>query len=86
MNGKMLKRVLAASLVLTFMSGTLPVQPIADMFSEVSIKANAANGTLSGKGTEESPYLIEDMTDWNTFVSDVNSGTNTDKHYKLSDS
>ena len=32
MKGKILKRVLAASLVLTFVSGTVPAQPIADIF------------------------------------------------------
>ena len=29
----------------------------------------AAGGTLSGSGTEEAPYLIEDAEDWNTFAA-----------------
>ena len=61
MKGKILKRVLAASLVLTFVSGTVPAQPIADIFGSMSITANAANGSLSGDGSQENPFLIESL-------------------------
>lgn len=39
--------------------------------------------TLSGSGTEASPYLIESADDWNTFAEWINAGTNADKYYKL---
>ena len=32
-----------------------------------------AQTTLSGSGTEESPYLITDATDWNTFATEANA-------------
>ena len=46
----------------------------------------AANGTLTGSGTSTDPFIIADKADWNKFASNVNSGTNADKFYKLSDS
>ncbi len=42
------------------------------------ILANNGVAELFGVGTQESPYLIEDADDWNTFASYVNSGTNAD--------
>ena len=40
---------------------------------------------LSGNGTEESPYLINNVTDWDAFVDYVNNENNNygDKIYKL---
>lgn len=81
MKGKILKRVLAASLVLTFVSGTVPAQPIADIFGSMSITANAANGSLSGDGSQENPFLIEDADDWTTFAESINNGTTFSNQY-----
>ena len=39
--------------------------------------------TLLGNGEEESPYLINDATDWETFASWINAGTNASKYYQL---
>ena len=35
----------------------------------------AANGTISGSGTKDSPYLLEDAADWATFANYVNRET-----------
>ena len=45
--------------------------------------AYAAGGTLSGAGTEESPYLIEDAADLAQMAADVNAGTNASAYYQL---
>jgi hypothetical protein len=37
---------------------------------------NAASGVLTGNGTASSPYLISDVADLATLVTNVNSGTN----------
>ena len=42
MKGKILKKVLAAALVLTLVSGGVPISPVSDMFGGVGITANAA--------------------------------------------
>ena len=36
---------------------------------------------LSGSGTKEEPYLIQDEVDWETFASNVNSGTSYSGQY-----
>lgn len=41
---------------------------------------------LSGQGTVADPYLISSVTDWNTFATNINAGTNASAYYKLSDS
>ena len=38
---------------------------------------------LSGSGTQETPYLIDDAADWEKFAANINGGTNADKYYKL---
>lgn len=44
-----------------------------------------ADGTLSGNGTEGSPYLINSAADWETFVNfcDVSEDNHTGKFFKL---
>ena len=39
---------------------------------------------FDGEGTSESPYLIKTADDWATFAQNINSGTDADKYYKLS--
>ena len=39
----------------------------------------------SGSGTADSPYILSTGDDWATFVTQVNAGTDADKHYKLAD-
>ncbi len=41
MQGKILKKILAAALVLTLVSGAVPIAPVADMFGDAVITANA---------------------------------------------
>ena len=41
MKGKILKKVLAAALVLTLVTGGMPIAPVSDMFGGVGIVANA---------------------------------------------
>lgn len=42
------------------------------------------SGNLSGAGTEVSPYLINNTTDWNTFAEHVSNGyTYADKYVRL---
>ena len=38
---------------------------------------------MSGNGTKADPYRIWTTTDWSTFVSNVNSGTNASSYYLL---
>ena len=38
---------------------------------------------LSGKGTADSPYLINNAGDWKTFTDNVNNGIGTSAYYKL---
>lgn len=40
-------------------------------------------GLLEGEGTEQSPYLISDAIDLFLFANNVNTGVDSDKHYKL---
>ena len=47
---------------------------------------NLVDWPTSGAGTEESPYLINDANDWNSFTAKVNSGISySDKVIKLTD-
>ena len=39
----------------------------------------------SGSGTADSPYILSTGDDWATFVTQVNAGTDANKHYKLAD-
>ncbi len=41
MKGKILKKILAAALVMTLVSGAVPIAPVADMFGGVAVTANA---------------------------------------------
>ena len=41
---------------------------------------------ITGSGTSSAPYVLSTAADWATFASNVNSGTNVDKCYRLSDS
>ena len=52
---------------------------------EKSIKFGVAKESLDGAGTEESPYLINNLTDWNTFAVKVvyDNANYGDKYYKL---
>ena len=45
MKGKILKKVLAAALVLTLVTGGMPISPVSDMFGGVGIVASAATYT-----------------------------------------
>lgn len=40
---------------------------------------------LKGSGTEDDPFLIGNVSEWNRFAVDVNYGVNADKIYKLTD-
>lgn len=40
---------------------------------------------LAGEGTTESPYIIANVDDWNTFAICVNNGFRADQCYKLAD-
>lgn len=58
MKGKILKKVIAAAVVLTLVTGGMPISPVADLFGGVGIVANANGDTGSGKtdgGSEISP-------------------------------
>ena len=85
MKGKILKKVIAAALVLTLVSGGMPISPVSDMFGGAVITANAANPVFSGEGTEQSPFLIQSSLDWQNFAGYVNTENSTygDKYYKL---
>ena len=85
MKGKILKKVIAAALVLTLVSGGMPISPVSDMFGGAVITANAANPVFSGEGTEQSPFLIQSRLDWQNFAGYVNTENSTygDKYYKL---
>lgn len=60
MKGKILKRVVAAALALLIVSGGAPIKPVADMFGDTAITANAeeawsksaANTVLGTTGIE----------------------------------
>ncbi len=52
---------------------TYALLAICMMFS-MSVTVMAANGTISGSGTEDSPYLIEDLADLEAFRDAVNAG------------
>ena len=41
---------------------------------------------ITGSGTRTDPFIISTVADWNTFASNINSGTNASSYYKLSDS
>lgn len=43
----------------------------------------ASNGVISGDGTKENPYLIEDASDWKAFAKNVNTGKEKAGYYKL---
>ena len=42
-------------------------------------------GVLPGDGTEESPYLISNIDEWNTFAENINCGSRLNAYYKLTD-
>lgn len=46
-------------------------------------KHNAAIPSLSGAGTESSPFLIQNADDWALFAKNVNAGTETEAYYQL---
>ena len=82
MKGRFWKKITAGALALLLVSGGVSMQPIAEYLNP-AITASALSGSLSGEGTKESPYLIEDADDWATFASNINSGIDADKYYKL---
>ncbi|MCR5119970.1 MAG: hypothetical protein K6B44_10200, partial [Lachnospiraceae bacterium] len=43
------------------------------------------NGSLSGNGIKDDPYLIKNADDWKVFAESVNDGHHTEAYYKLSD-
>ncbi|MCR5331803.1 MAG: hypothetical protein K6E62_11560 [Lachnospiraceae bacterium] len=45
------------------------------MMPGLTMIARAENGTISGTGTSEDPYKIDDVDDWNTFAKNVTDGT-----------
>lgn len=47
MKGKILQKVLAAALVLTLVSGAVPIQPVSDMFGGAVITANAVDNMIT---------------------------------------
>ncbi len=51
------------------------------MMALMSTTAFAANGTIGGSGTEDAPYLIEDIEDLKAFRDSVNAGNNYDGQY-----
>ena len=73
MKGKILKKVIAAALVLTLVWGAVPIPPVADMFGDMVITANAAQGdltdflTVSSSGTATGYFTFENhfyKVDW----------------------
>lgn len=56
--------VMALAMVLSLFAG----------ISFAPIKAEASGGTISGSGTQNDPYLIEDLADLNAFRTNVNGG------------
>ncbi|MCR5419321.1 MAG: leucine-rich repeat protein [Lachnospiraceae bacterium] len=48
-----------------------------------SVSASFYIGGSAGEGTEESPYLISSVTDWDDFASAVARGEDTDAWYKM---
>ncbi|MBE6706070.1 MAG: hypothetical protein E7577_00335 [Ruminococcaceae bacterium] len=61
------KKILSIVLVLSMLVGMLAVMPISVG------AADADDGVLSGKGTENDPYIIAGLVDWATFVTDKKS-------------
>ena len=51
----------------------------------ISATTTTASTSLSGSGTSEDPYILNNSADWATFAANVNAGTNADSYYKLSD-
>ena len=41
--------------------------------------------TITGSGSKNDPYVLNDAADWEAFASNVNSGMNSGVYYKLSD-
>lgn len=82
MKGKAFRKAIAASLALMMVSGTLTIQPLSEMFGNTAITVNAAEAQFSsGEGTQYDPYVISDESDWNTLVSQVNSGNSYSEKY-----
>nr|MCR4658648.1 hypothetical protein [Lachnospiraceae bacterium] len=56
---------------------------INDVVYEITV--TDTNGTLSGEGTAENPYIIGSISDWNTFAANVTDGTESyeEKFVKL---
>ena len=65
MTGKYLKKVLAAALVLTMVSGTLPAVPVTELFGNTVITANATTGEVLNISSED---------DWDNFAQEVSNG------------
>ncbi|MCR5418234.1 MAG: DUF6273 domain-containing protein [Lachnospiraceae bacterium] len=60
------------------------LEPCFDSTSRVFVVADPeAEGSLDGEGTEDSPFLIGSVRDWEIFAGWINSGINTDKCYQL---
>ena len=71
MKGKILKRVVAAALALLIVSGGVPMQPVADMFGDIAITANAeeawsksAANTVLGTTGIEHPQAPQENVEW----------------------
>ena len=71
MKGKILKRVVAAALALLIVSGGAPIKPVADMFGDTAITANAeeawsksAANTVLGTTGIEHPQAPQEDVEW----------------------
>ena len=89
MQGEILKKVLAAALILTLVSGAVPIPPVADLFGGAVITANAADVTLSvdddiDEGTAGHYYVNMPKTGSDTLTitdEDIADGKSTFKVY-----
>ena len=63
---RVIRRIITIILSVVLVDGEI-------LLPSFSWDVHAANGILSGEGTEDRPYLIEDAEDWNKFAENINS-------------
>ena len=80
MKGNILKKIIAAMLILTFVSGAVPLSPFSDITGGTIITANAILPTSVQIGDyvfekdTDNHVLIQNTNDWNNLAEAVKDG------------
>ena len=79
MSGKILKKAIAAALVIMLVGGSAAVSPVSVLFGSTAVTARALTGVTVGTGAEHftqngDTYTISDAEGWNEFCAAVEAG------------